>query len=109
MSKTITGAALIAFYADDAAWPENSYQDDTEFLHNGVKVTELPDLKPDDQVEILDGYVYAEDPDKDPISLKTYFKRWEKKQNEVRWVISFDREKEAPVRAALSTLGVKVN
>lgn len=109
MSKSILGASLIAFYADDSVWPEDSYQEDTLFLLNGKEVTELPNLSPGDEVKILDGYFYSDDPDVDPVPLKTHYQRWLKKQNTVRLVVECDKSQEAALRAVLANLKVKVN
>lgn len=107
MAKNISGKELKAFYADPTFWPDDSYQDDTEFLFNGKVCTELPELKDSDVIQIRAGmFVYEND--KKYILLQTAFNQWKKKQTMTHLVIELDVSKEAEVRKALLSMGVKI-
>lgn len=107
MAKNISGKELKAFYADPTFWPDDSYQDDTEFLLNGKVCTELPELKDSDVIQIRGG-VFVSDNDEKVILLQSAFNKWKKTQTRTHLVIELDVSKEAEVRKSLQAMGVKI-
>lgn len=77
-----TGAIWNIFYADQLAWPEGSYHDDTLLAIDGKERPDmvLDKLPLDSIVEIRSGYVMF--PDGTDADLGEHFMKWQAKQSD---------------------------
>jgi hypothetical protein len=107
-----TGAIWKLFYADKAAWPDDSYHDDTQLKINGKEQDpdiDYDNLADDAAIEILSGYVVF--PDGSDMDLGKHFKNWLAKQNGNEVVLSsfqVPRSKLESVRKAIIDAGGKL-
>ncbi|MBM3105582.1 hypothetical protein IIE18_10565 [Pseudomonas sp. V1] len=115
MPTKTTGAELKAFYSDDEFWNPNGaddvWQEELELEVNGVVKDDSfsieMDLKPEDQVRIMAGWVQSTDGSVD-LSFETYFKRWKKQQDTAYLSVQAPKDKLDAIRAAIIAAGGKV-
>ena len=112
MAMKTTSAEIQAFYEDKAFWPDvhakgNVWHEELILKVNGSEIAnaEITDLKPNDQVSIVAGWVSAEGPYEADCSFETYFKRWRKLQNTVHLGVSVPKDKLEAVKAAIKAAG----
>jgi hypothetical protein len=75
----MTGAEYAAFTADE--WGPGWYWDETLFTLNGEEVDDIGEVRPDDEIVMLEGTIYKGDtPRAEAISALNYARRWLKKQ-----------------------------
>ncbi|MDD2127038.1 hypothetical protein NP544_26205 [Pseudomonas monteilii] len=113
-TKTI-GSELKAFYNDDGFWKPNGEDDvwheELELEVNGQVMDDSfsigEDLKPEDQVRIMGGWVQSNDGSVD-VSFETYFKRWKKKQDTAFLSVQAPKDKLDAIKEAIIAAGGKV-
>ena len=96
-----TGAEWKAFQEDDAYWPDGSYYEDADLRLNGVLQDDgidVEELAPDAVVEFTTGDVFG---DEYIDSLVRFFRRWQREQSTVRFVVEIPKNKIAGVLAAV--------
>lgn len=119
MATKTTGAELKAFYSDDQYWrktpdsgSDDVWHEDLVLVVNGAEVDDHfsieDDLKNDDQVTIVDGFVTSNIAGFKEVSFESFFKAWRKKQNTAYLSVSVPKEKLEAVRAAIIAAGGSV-
>lgn len=118
MATKTTKAELIAFQNDESQWTGKDGQkdalwyDDVLFLVNGVERGDgfsPEDLKDEDQVSILDGFVDSSESGFEIRSLESFFRSWRKKQSTAYLSISVPKDKLDAVKAAIKAAGGKIS
>ena len=107
MTVKATGAEIQAFMQSD--W-NGCWMDDYVFEINGTEIGsefEEEELNPDDKVKIISGEIYDEEMSL-VCSLKSYFKRWRKKQAETVLVVSAPNDKLEAIKIAIAEAGGKI-
>lgn len=115
MPTKTSGSELKAFYNDDGFWNPNGEDDvwheELELEVNGQVMDDSfsidEDLKPEDQVRIMAGWVQSNDGSVD-VSFETYFKRWKKKQDTVFLSVQAPKDKLDAIKEAIIAAGGKV-
>lgn len=109
----ITGAQLLAFMNDKAAWPGedgDTWYEDALFAVNGVEVEDYdPEQVPFDSiVSVTGGVVFGPELPNDGVSLETHLRRWIKRQNTVMLLVECSQQKVDEVKAAIKAAGGKI-
>lgn len=113
-----TGAELKAFYNDEKYWGKTQ-DSSTDIWHEELVIevngVEQPDgysiddnLKDEDQVNILNGYVMSNQVEFAERSLESFFKAWRKIQNTAYLSVEVPKDKLEAVRAAILAAGGKL-
>lgn len=102
-----TGAQWSAYMA---SWPDGQWFDDSDETFNGISPDEWGDkpIPPDAVVEFSYGVVFANQDDREGISLTRHFRRWLKAQSVDVLLCEVPKEKADALRQAVSALGGKV-
>lgn len=117
METKTTGAELKAFNNDDSYWGKSAdssvdiWHDEMVLEVNGVEMPDgfpIEDLKDEDQVRILNGYVMSNQEGVADQSLESFFKAWRKIQNTVHLAVEVPKQKLESVRAAILAAGGKI-
>ena len=118
MSLLTTKEEILAFYNDDAWWPENNeshvcvdgelilygdnFGSEVEFFDRALQ--RLPSAA---KIKIDSGRVYDEIGDLSD-SLESYFKKWRRTRNIVFFAVECDKAVEDAVREAIKAAGGKI-
>jgi hypothetical protein len=107
---TTNGKTLKAFYADDDYWGDR-HQDEVIFVVNGKEYNEgLEAEKLNDTDEVVIQYGYVIDPATDDAEdILKFFSRWQKQATTISWLVDVPQGQEAAVKAALESLGCRIN
>lgn len=115
MTTKTTGAELKAFYNDDAFWGKDDaangdiWHEELVLEVNDVEMGDEfsinADLKDEDQVKIVDGYIHSTRADFKERTFESYFKAWRKQQGTAYLAVSVPKEKLEAVRAAILAAG----
>lgn len=112
MATRTTGAELKAFYDDDSIWTTcpDVWHEELALSVNGKQQDSFDihrDLKDDDQVTILAGYISSDD-NSVVMPFESLFKRWRKVQDTKFLSVSVPKDKLEAVKAAIKAAGGKV-
>lgn len=120
MSTKTTGQELLAFYKDRAFWHEDDpaveiWHEDLAIKVNG----ELKDqdvgafiedqMKPGDQIVIVNGYLDSTVSQYQDLNFETFFKRWRKNQSDSFLSVQVPKDKQNELEEFIKKLGGKVN
>ena len=111
--KNITGLEFKKFWSDPAFWPGDTHNDDVLLIVNGKAMdedAEIEDVNDTDLIKIESGFVVdspfyksGETPD-----LLSYFKKWQKIQTTVSFLVDCDHALFEAVKAAVLAAGGKI-
>lgn len=107
----IRGREWIDFYNDPKVWPDGAWHE-SGILVNGrdsVDVDLSGDIRPTDEIEILDGAIYYGDGEGSRSEdIIRRFRRWKKERREPCFMVIIEKERADELKAMIRKFGGKV-
>lgn len=107
----LKGKDFKAFYFDNSFWPQFSWTENSLVLVDDnvvdANVIQELDISDESTVSINAGIVLSDIVWWKPVSLKTFYKRWKRKQNTLRLFVECSKNKREAVEQAVCSAGRK--